>query len=444
MSENTVKKVGSVFDLEGVPSLREVTPLGLQHVVAAFVGIITPAILVSGVTGLSPADTTILIQMSLIVSALSTIIQLFPIKGIGSGLPVIMGISFAYVPTLLAIGGQFDIATIFGAQIAGGIAAFIFGVFVKQLRRFFPPLVTGTVIFTIGLSLYPVAIRYMAGGAGSATFGSMSNWFVAMVTFIVVIFLTYFTKGITKLAAILIGMVVGYIVAYVMGMVSFASVGEASWFQIVAPLHFGVKFEISAIISLVVMFIVNSVQAIGDFSSTTLGGMDREPTDKELAGGIKGSGLASAISALLGGLPIATYSQNVGIVTVNKVINKIVFLLAAIVFLVAGLIPKFAAVLTTIPQAVIGGGTLSVFAMIAMTGIKMISSADLNPRNTAVVGLAVALGVGITSVPGALDGFPAWVNSVFGSSSVVISTLAAIILNLALPKHKEEESATDS
>lgn len=444
MSENTVKKVGSVFDLEGVPSLREVTPLGLQHVVAAFVGIITPAILVSGVTGLSPADTTILIQMSLIVSALSTIIQLFPIKGIGSGLPVIMGISFAYVPTLLAIGGQFDIATIFGAQIAGGIAAFIFGVFVKQLRRFFPPLVTGTVIFTIGLSLYPVAIRYMAGGAGSATFGSMSNWFVAMVTFIVVIFLTYFTKGITKLAAILIGMVVGYIVAYVMGMVSFASVGEASWFQIVAPLHFGVKFEISAIISLVVMFIVNSVQAIGDFSSTTLGGMDREPTDKELAGGIKGSGLASAISALLGGLPIATYSQNVGIVTVNKVINKIVFLLAAIVFLVAGLIPKFAAVLTTIPQAVIGGGTLSVFAMIAMTGIKMISSADLNPRNTAVVGLAVALGVGITSVPGALDGFPAWVNTVFGSSSVVISTLAAIIFNLTLPKHKEEKEPENS
>lgn len=439
MEENTVKKKGTLFEVEGTPSLKDVAPLGLQHVVAAFVGVITPAILVAGTTGLSPSDTTILIQMSLIVTALATLIQLFPIKGVGSGLPVIMGISFAYVPTLLAIGGQFGIATMFGAQIIGGLAAFTFGVFVKQLRRFFPPLITGTVIFTIGLSLYPVAIRYMAGGAGSPTFGSMENWFVAIVTLLVVIFLTYFTKGFTKLAAILIGMTVGYVVSYFMGMVSFDSVGEAGWFQLVAPLHFGVKFEISAIISLVVMYIVNSVQAIGDFSSTTLGGLDREPTDEELAGGIKGSGLSSTLSALVGGLPIATYSQNVGIVTVNKVVNKMVFSFAAIIFLIAGVIPKFAAVLTTIPQAVIGGGTLSVFAMIAMTGIKMISSADLNPRNTAVVGLAVALGVGITSVPGALDGFPAWVNSVFGSSSVVISTLAAIILNLTLPKHKEDK-----
>lgn len=194
MQENTVKKKGSLFEIEGTPSLRDVAPLGLQHVVAAFVGVITPAILVAGTTGLSPADTTILIQMSLIVTALSTLIQLFPIKGIGSGLPVIMGISFAYVPTILAIGGQFDIATIFGAQIIGGLAAFTFGVFVKQLRKFFPPLITGTVIFTIGLSLYPVAIRYMAGGAGSPTFGSMENWFVAAVTLFVVIFLTYFTK----------------------------------------------------------------------------------------------------------------------------------------------------------------------------------------------------------------------------------------------------------
>lgn len=438
MSENTAKKKGTLFSMEGTPSLKDVAPLGLQHVIAAFVGIITPAILVAGVTGLSPADTTILIQMSLIVSALATLIQLFPIKGVGSGLPVIMGISFAYVPTLLAIGGQFDIATMFGAQVIGGLAAFIFGVFVKQLRVLFPPLITGTVIFTIGLSLYPVAIRYMAGGAGSPTFGSMENWFVAIVTLLVVIFLTYFTKGFTKLAAILIGMTVGYVVSYFMGMVTFDSVGQAGWFQLVAPLHFGVKFEISAIISLVVMYIVNSVQAIGDFSSTTLGGLDREPTDAELSGGIKGSGLSSTLSALIGGLPIATYSQNVGIVTVNKVVNKMVFLFAGIIFLIAGIIPKFAAVLTTIPQAVIGGGTLSVFAMIAMTGIKMIASADLNPRNTAIVGLAVALGVGITSVPGALDGFPEWVNSVFGSSSVVISTLVAIILNLTLPKHEED------
>lgn len=434
MKESSIKKPGSIFEVEGIPPLREVAPLGFQHVVAAIVGVVTPALLVANVTGLSAADKTILIQISLIVTALATLLQLYPIKGIGSGLPVIIGISFAYVPTILAIGGQFGIAAIFGAQIAGGIAAFLVGIYVKQLRKFFPPIVTGTVIFTIGLSLYGVAIRYMAGGGGSPTFGSPQNWLVAAITLFVVVYLTYFTKGITKLASILIGMIVGYIVSLFMGMVSFGAVEQAGWFQIVAPMHFGIKFEISAIISMVIMYIVNAVQAIGDLSSTTIGGLDREPTDKELSGGIKANGIASIISAFLGGLPTATYSQNVGIITVNRVVNKMVFVFAAVVFLIAGLIPKFASLLTTIPQSVIGGATISVFAMITMTGIKMIASADLTPRNTAVVGLAVALGVGVTSVAGSLAGFPTWVATIFGSSSVVIATLVAIILNLILPK----------
>jgi NCS2 family nucleobase:cation symporter-2 len=438
MKESTIKKTGSIFEVEGIPPLREVAPLGFQHVVAAIVGVVTPAILVANVTNLSAADSTILVQMSLIITALATLLQLFPIAGIGSGLPVIIGMSFAYVPTILAIGGQFGIATIFGAQIAGGIAAFLVGMYVKQLRIFFPPIVTGTVIFTIGLSLYSVAVRYMAGGGGNPTFGSPSNWLVAIITLVVVIYLTYFTKGITKLAAILIGMIVGYIVAFFMGMVSFDAVTQSNWFQVVAPLHFGLKFEISAIISMVIMYIVNAVQAIGDLSSTTIGGLDREPTDKELSGGIKANGLASIISAFLGGLPTATYSQNVGIVTVNRVVNKMVFAFAAVVFLIAGLIPKFASILTTIPQSVIGGATISVFAMITMTGIKMISSAKLTPRNTAVVGLAVALGVGVTSVSGSLAGFPTWVGTIFGTSSVVIATLVAITLNIILPKDKEE------
>lgn len=438
MKESTLKKQGSVFKVEGIPPIKEVAPLGFQHVVAAIVGVVTPALLVANVTGLSPADKTILVQISLIVTALATLLQLYPIAGIGSGLPVIIGMSFAYVPTILAIGGQFGIATIFGAQIFGGIAAFIFGIFVKPLRKFFPPLVTGTVIFTIGLSLYSVAVRYMAGGAGNPTFGSPKNWMVAMITFGVVIFLTYFTKGITKLAAILIGMIVGYLVSLPLGMISFDAVGQAGWFQIAAPMHFGVKFEISAIISMVIMYIVNAVQAIGDLSSTTLGGLDREPTDKELSGGIMANGITSIVTAFLGGLPTATYSQNVGIITVNRVVNKMVFVFASIVFLIAGLIPKFASLLTTIPQSVIGGATISVFAMITMTGIKMIASSDLTPRNTAVVGLAVAMGVGVTSVSGSLDGFPTWVGTVFGSSSVVISTLVAILLNLILPKDKKE------
>jgi len=428
----------ALFEYTAKPPVGEIIPLGLQHVVAAIVGVVTPAILVANICELGAADKTILVQVSLVVSALATLLQLYKIGPIGSSLPVIIGISFAYVPTLLSIGGQFGIATILGAQITGGIAAFVVGLFVKQLRALFPPVVTGTVIFTIGLSLYPTAVRYMAGGAGSDSFGSWQNWLVALITFGVVVFCNYFTKGFTKLASILLGMVVGYVLALAMGMVSFDSARDANWFQLIMPLHFGIKFEISAIISMVIMFVVNAVQAIGDFSSTTLGGMDRQPTDKELSGGIMASGIVSVVSAFFGGLPTATYSQNVGIVTVNRVVNRLVFAFAALVLLVAGFIPKFAAVLTTIPQCVIGGATISVFAMITMTGIRMITSEPLTPRNTAVVGLAVALGVGVTSVQGSLGGFPVWVGTVFGSSSVVIATLVAILLNLILPRNKTE------
>lgn len=437
MKESAQKAAVSLFQMEGVPPLNQVVPLGLQHVVAAIVGVVTPAILVSNTCGLSGPDKTILVQVSLLITAIATLLQLYPIGRIGSGLPVVMGVSFAYVPTLLAIGGKFDLPTILGAQIVGGLVAVLFGIFLKQLRRFFPPLVTGTVIFTIGLSLYPTAVKYMAGGAGSPTFGDPKNWLVAIFTFATVIFFNHFTKGVSKLASILLGMIAGYALALCLNMVNFDAVSSAGWFQLIAPMHFGVKFNISACISMGIMYVVNSVQTIGDLSSTTLGGLDRLPTDKELSGGIVAQGTASVVGALFGGLPTASYSQNVGIVTVNRVVNKIVFAFAAGVLLVAGFIPKFASALTTIPQSVIGGATISVFATITMTGIRMITSEKLTQRNVAVVGLAVALGVGVTSVQGSLAGFPDWVTTVFGSSSVVIATLMAILLNTILPKEKE-------
>lgn len=219
---------GSVFALEGIPPAGQLVPLGLQHVVAAIVGIITPAIMVSNTCGLSEGDRTLLIQVSLVVTAVATLIQLYTIvHKIGSGLPVIMGISFAYVPTLLAIGGQFDLPTILGAEIVGGCVAILFGIFVKQIRKLFPPLITGTVIFTIGLSLYPTAVRYMAGGATAEDFGGVRNWTVAIVTLLVVIILQHFGKGVLKLGAILWGMIAGYLLSLCLGMVDFSAVGSA-------------------------------------------------------------------------------------------------------------------------------------------------------------------------------------------------------------------------
>ncbi len=434
----------SPFVYEGIPPVGQLVPLGLQHVVAAVVGVITPAIIISGsdVCNLSPDERTLLIQASLILTAVATLLQLFPIFGrIGARLPVIMGISFAYVPTLTAIGVEFGISAILGAEMIGGVVAIVFGIFVRQIRVLFPPLVTGTVIFTIGLSLYPTAVRYMAGGSGNPGFGGVRNWAVALFTFVIVIVLNNFAKGILKLGSLLFAMICGYILAWIVGLVDLSGVSSAAWLALPRFMPFEIRFVPSAIVSLAIVYVVNSVQTIGDLSSTTMGGMDRMPTDRELSGGIIGQGVMSVVGAFFGGLPVASFSQNVGIVTVNRVINRAVFAFASLVLLVAGLVPKFASLLTTIPQAVIGGATLSVFATIAMTGIRMIiSDGPFTMRRSTVVGLSVALGVGITQVSGALagEGFPGWVSTVFGSSAVVVATIMAIILNLVLPKDKEE------
>ncbi len=427
---------GSVFELNGIPKMKESIPLALQHLVAMIVGCITPSIIVANIAELSAQQTILLIQSGLFIAGIATLIQLFPLfKNIGAGLPLIMGVSFAYVPTLIAIAGTYDMATLFGAQFIGGLVAIVFGVFIRKLRRFFPAVVAGTVVFTIGLSLYPIAIKYMAGGEASPMYGEWQNWLIAFITLAVVIFFNFFTKGFMRLASILFGIIVGYVIALCMGMVDFSSVTNAQVVAAPQVLPFGIKFDPTAIITMVIMFVVNSVQAIGDISATTSGGMDRMPTDKELSGGIIGNGFASSLGAFLGGMPTATFSQNVGIVVTTKVINKFVLALTAVFILVASFMPVFGGALKTIPQCVLGGATLSVFASITMTGIKLITSEKLTPRVMSIVGISVALGVGISNVPAALGNAPAWFQTVF-SSSVIVSTIAAVALNLILPKEK--------
>lgn len=434
----TEKKCASVFELNGVPKLTQAFPLALQHVVAMIVGCVTPAIVIAEMAGLNEGDKVIFVQAALFIAAVSTLIQLFPLGGrIGSGLPVIMGVSFAYLPSMQAIVGNFDIATILGAQLIGGVVAIFVGIFVTKLRKLFPPLITGTVVFTIGLSLYPTAVKYMAGGQSSPNYGAWQNWLVAFLTLAVVVALNHFAKGILKLASILIGMLVGYIISGFFGMIDFSAVQGAGIFQIPRPMYFGMKFEASAVMTLVILFIINSVQAIGDLSATSGGGLDREPTDKELSGGIIGYGITNILGSFFGGLPTATFSQNVGIVATTKVVNRVVLGLAAGIILLAGFVPKFSALLTTIPQCVLGGATISVFASIAMTGIKLVVQQPLTYRNTSIVGLSVALGMGITQCSDALAQLPAWVTTVFGKSPVVVTTIAAILLNVILLKDKE-------
>lgn len=416
----------ALFRYRGLPPVGLTVSMALQHLVSMIVGCVTPAIIIAHAAALTHHEQVLLIQASLVLSAVTTLLQLFPIGGrFGSGLPVIFGVSFAYLPSMQAIAtGRGGMAAVAGAMLVGGVIATLVGLFIKPIRRLFPPVITGTVVFTIGLSLYPTAINYMAGGAGNTyqsvveergltealVYGSWQNWAIAAFTLAVVLLLTNHGRGICKLASILLGILAGYAVAFAAGMVDLSGVAGAGWFSLPRPVPFGVTFELSGCVALGLLFAINSIQAIGDFTATTVGGMDREPTTRELQGGI---------------------------VATNKVVNRWVFALTGAFLLLAGVVPKFSAALTTIPQCVLGGATVAVFSTIAMTGMKLIAAEGITARNTTIVGLSAALGVGISQASAALAQFPEAVTTIFGKSPVVIATLMAVFLNLVLPKEEK-------
>lgn len=430
----------SIFDFFGMPGFGKALPLSLQHILAMIMGAVTPPIIVAKVVGLSAPESALLIQVALLFSGLSTLLQLYPIGTVGARMPVIFGVGFAYMPTLLAIANSVDPATgakygidaIMGAQVIGGVAMILVGLFIKHIRHLFPPVVAGTVVLVIGLSLYHVAINYMAGGFGSPGYGSGENWIVAAVTLLVVLLCSQFGKGYFRLAAIIIGIVAGYAVGSFFGMVSLERVANASWASVPMPLAFGISFPIGAIIPMVIICIVNSVQTIGDLSATAVGGMNRELQDKEMSGGLVGNGFTTLIGSFFGSLPTSSFSQNVGIVAMTKVISRYVLGIAAIFMVLAGLLPKFSAIMLTIPAPVIGGATIIVFGMITMTGIQLLVKDELSSRNVTIAALSVALAMGVAAAPNAVAQLPEMLKSL--TNPVIIAALTSFILNMILPK----------
>ena len=438
----------SLFSYEGKPGPAKILPISLQHVMAMFVGTVTVPMVVANAAGATTEEEQLLIQFALLMAGLATLMQIFPFKAgvTGSRLPIIMSVGFTFVPTLTVIGAQYGLSAVFGAQIIAGIVTIILGYGIKHIRKFFPPFVTGTIILTIGLSLYPIAVKYMAGGEGTPGYGSMQNWAIAGITLLTVIFCNMFCKGYVKLAGIVIGVVVGYIVSLFLGVVDFSGIGDAAWFTVPVPFRFGVSFPPTAVIAIILLTVVNVMQTVGDLTGTTVGGLDREPTSEELSGGIVGSGIITTIGACFGGLPVSTYSQNVGIVSMTKVVNRRVIGSAAAFMLVLGLVPKFSAVMSTLPKAVVGGATVVVFGMITMTGIRLLKE-DLSQRNATIAGLALALGMGLKMVPAAVSGFPEGMH-VFLTEPIMVSGLFAFLMNLIIPKktdadEEEERRALD-
>lgn len=426
-----------LMKFDGKPSWGAAFPQAMQHVLAMLIGNITPPMLIAGICNLSAEETILLTQAAMIIGGITTLLQLFPVFGFGMKLPNVMGVAFAYMPILTIIGQQYGIAAIFGSQLVAGFVSIFIGMFIGKIRRFFPPIVCGTVVMSIGLSLYKTAINYIGGGTAAqnaGTFGSGRFWFLAIITLVITLACNFFGRSLIKASGMLIGIAVGYIAALIMGdVVSFTELSLAGWFSLPVPFHFGLEFHPDAVLMMILMYIVQAVQTIGDVSSTTMGGFGRECTDRELGGAIKGQGLCGMIGACIGGLPTDPYSQNVGLICTTKVVARRVFTIVGIVMLAAGIFPKFSALMATIPQPVLGGATVTVFAAITMSGIELLNEQPMNYRNKMIIGIALALGLGIDAAPDILQFVPQLLRNIFGSS-LMVSFLVVFLLNIIVPE----------
>ena len=433
----------ALLQYDGKPSWGVAFPQAMQHVLAMLIGNITPPMLIAGTCGLSAEDQIMLTQAAMIIGGLTTLLQLFPVFGFGMKMPNVMGVAFAYMPILTIIGSQYGISAIFGSQLVAAFVSIFIGMFIGRIRKFFPPIVSGTVVMSIGLSLYGTAINYIGGGSAAqaaGTFGAPKFWFLAILTLLVTLGCNFFGKGLLKTSGMLVGIIVGYAAALLMGgVVDFTNLQTASWFSVPIPFHFGLSFHPDAIIMMILMYMVQAVQTIGDVSSTAMGGFGREATDQELGGAIKGQGICGMIGACIGGLPTDPYSQNVGLICTTKVVSRRVFTMVGVIMLLAGVFPKFSGLMATIPQPVLGGATVTVFAAITMSGIQLLNEQPLNYRNRMIVGIALALGLGIDAAPEILQFVPPLLQNIFGSS-LVVSFLVVFVLNIIVPKDDEEEA----
>ena len=459
--ENTSNR--APYEFYGKIPLKQAIPLGLQHVLAMFVGNLTPLLIICGACGISGSEEFAHLQVSLLqnamfVAGVVTLVQLYAIGPIGGKVPIIMGTSSGFIGVFKSVadtmgGGVATYGAIMGASIIGGLFEGVLGAFIKPLRKFFPPVVTGTVVLSIGLSLISVGVNSFGGGSSAKDFGSAENLLLALFVLIVILMVKHWTKGLTSNSAILIGIIAGYAAAVIMGLLlpnsgitadgaeytkawvlNWNKVAEASWISIPEFLPVKPVFDVRAIAPIIIMFIVTAVETVGDISGVIEGGMDREATDKELSGGVICDGIGSSFAALFGILPNTSFSQNVGLVTMTKIVNRTALASGAVFLILCGLIPKLGAIISIMPQAVLGGAAVMMFSSIVVSGIQLITKEHMTPRNLTIVSVALGVGYGMGANTAILAQTPQAVQLIFGGSGIGPAALVAILLNLLLPK----------
>ena len=463
MNETESKK--AAYDFYGKMPFRKAFPLGLQHVLAMFVGNLTPILIITGACGIGSgtefAEVQVaLLQNAMLVAGIVTLIQLYAIGPVGGKVPIIMGTSSGFIGVFNSVagvmgGGILAYGAILGASLIGGLFETVLGFMLKPLRRFFPAVVTGTVVLSIGLSLISVGVGSFGGGSSAKDYGSMENLLLGTLVLVVIIALKHGTKGMTSVSSILIGIIVGYIVAAIMALVlpttgvtaegveytkawvlNWDKVAQAKWFAVPALMPVKLVFDPRAIVPVLIMFVVTAVETVGDISGVIEGGMAREATDSELSGGVVCDGVGSSLASLFGVLPNTSFSQNVGLVTMTKVVNRFALATGAVFLILCGLFPKLSALISIMPQSVLGGAAVMMFSSIVVSGIGLITKEKMTVRNTTIVSVALGLGYGLGANSGVLAGLPQSVQLIFGGSGIVPAALVAIILNIVLPKEE--------
>ncbi|HCZ23101.1 MAG TPA: uracil permease [Rikenellaceae bacterium] len=427
----------SIYELNGRVPVAQAVPFGLQHVLAMFVSNITPIIILAGVVGVDSALQGALIQNCMIIAGIGTLVQLYPVWRVGSGLPIVMGISFTFLSLAMFIGTTMGMGTLMGAVIIGGLVEGVLGLFVKYWIKIVPPIVAATVVTAIGFSLLPIGANSFAGGQGDADFGAAHNWIVGSVTLLACLICQVFGKGLLRSLSVLVGLVVGYVLSLCMGMVDFSSLSGAGFVSLPKFLPFRPEFNLGAILSVIAIYMVSATETIGDTSALCAGALKRRPTDRELGGSIACDGFVSSVSGLFGCTPITSFSQNVGLAAMSGVINKFAIASGAIIMILGGVFPAVGLALTTIPQAVLGGCTLMMFGSILFAGFGMMAKCGFGNRNMIITSLSLSVGLGFTSASQMFDIFPDIIKTVFAENCVAVVFVLAVLLNLVLPKEKE-------
>ena len=440
MSAKDKSSVSNIYNLDGKVPVLKAIPFGIQHVLAMFVSNLTPITIVAAAGGLPQEEIAILLQNAMFVAGIATLIQIYSIGKIGAKLPIVMGVSFTFVTVLCTVATNYGYPAVIGAVICGGIFEGVLGLLAKYWRKIISPVVAASVVTSIGFSLFSVGARSFGGGY-TEDFGSASNLLLGTITLVVCLGWNIFAKGYLKQLSVLVGLIVGYVIALFMGRVDLSAIMSGGLISLPKFLPYMPEFNLGAIFSVAIIFMVSAAETIGDTTAMVSGGLNREIEAEEISGSLACDGFASAFSGLLGCPPVTSFSQNVGLIAMTKVVNRFTIATGAMCMILAGLLPPIGNFFASLPESVLGGCTIMMFGTIMVSGIQMIAKAGFTQRNVTIVALSLAVGIGFTSASeiGLWNIFPPIVQSVFSANVVAVVFVVSIILSLVLPKDMEIE-----